>query len=61
MQAKAPYCAGSSCCASSLLLVGLGSQNEEVAQLQKPRPGVMGMSPVDQEITWKALKTSLEL
>lgn len=60
MQAKAPYCAGSTCCAFSLLLVGPGSQNEEVVQLQKPGPGVMGMSPVDQEVTWKALKMSLD-
>lgn len=27
----------------------------------RPKPGVVGMSPVDQEITQKALKTSLDL
>ncbi|CAB1425874.1 unnamed protein product, partial [Pleuronectes platessa] len=43
------------------LLVGLGSLNEEVVPLQKPEPGVAGTSPVDQEITQKALKTSLDL
>lgn len=60
MQCKSPTGAGSSCCVSGLL-VGLGSLNEAVVPLQKPEPGVVGMSPVDQEITWKALKTLLDL
>ncbi len=60
MQCKSPTAAGSSCCVSGLL-VGLGSLNEEVIPVQKPEPGVVGMSPVDQEITQKALKTSLDL
>lgn len=60
MQANALTTAGSSCCASSLLLVGPGSQNEDVVQLQKPGPGVTGMSPVDQEVARKALKISLD-
>lgn len=54
MQCESPAVAGSSCCVSGLL-VGLGSLNEEAVLLQKP--GVVGMSPVDQEITLKALKT----
>lgn len=47
----------------SSLLVGLGSLslNEEAVLPQKPEPGVVGMSPVDQEITLKALQTSLDL
>lgn len=55
--AKAPLWLGP---VVSSLLVGPGSLNEEVL-LQKPEPGVVGMSPVDQEITRKALKTSLDL
>lgn len=60
MQCKIPTVAGSSCCVSSLP-VGMGPLNEEVAPLQTPEPGVAGMSPVDQEITQEALKTSLDL
>lgn len=56
MQCESPTVAGSSCCVSGLLL-GLGSLKEEAVLLQKPEPGVVGMSPVDQEITLKALKT----
>lgn len=37
------------------------SLNEEAVLPQKPEPGVVGMSPVDQEITLKALQTSLDL
>lgn len=60
MQCKSPTAAGSSRRVSGPL-VGLGSLNQEVIPLQKPEPGVVGMSPVDQEITQKALKTSLDL
>lgn len=37
------------------LLVGLDSPNEEAVPLHDPQPGVVGMSPVDQEITLKPL------
>lgn len=60
-QCKSPHCGRVQLLCVSSLLVGLGSLNEEAVRLQRPEPGVRGMSPVDQEITRKALKISLDL